>query len=151
MNNIFKDGFEEPKANFPDKVMLEIMKSFETATQGLASLSIQEMRGISRLGLGNLGTTFQYKIVLTSKYLKEYSFEVTSFGYDVSIYPVMFHIEEEIASEMGIGEDINGNCKLSSENEEQLVKAVEAVFSTEKFKNTVGGLMKIARSRMERT
>ena len=34
--SLFKDGFEEPDVNFPDKVIEEAIKDFEKATHGLA-------------------------------------------------------------------------------------------------------------------
>lgn len=91
--------------------------------------------------------TFQYTILLTSRFQNGYSFRVFNFGYDVSIYPVSLDIESEISEEMGIKKEFLGYPNLSFNDEEALMKTITKIFRTDKFAKTVGGLMKIERSK----
>ncbi len=149
--SMFKDGFKEPEVNFPDKIVHEEIKDFENATQGLASLSILELDDIERISASGIDNTFLYRILLTSQYLKGYSFKVIEFGYDVSLYPVNLILQSEIGDELGIKASILRPPKIVCPDEENLVKAINAVFSTDKFRTTVGGLMKIARAKSDAT
>jgi hypothetical protein len=146
--SLFKAGFEEPDVNFPDKVIEEAIKDFEKATHGLATLSIFEIDRIMRIS-SHLGSTFQFEILLLSQYLQGYSFEVMRFGYDVSIYPVVIILESEIGEELGVRNLPYQDNKLPCPDEENLLNLIDNIVSTSKFKKTVGGLMKIARSKME--
>ena len=97
----------------------------------------------------HLGSTFQFEILLLSQYLQGYSFEVMRFGYDVSIYPVVIILESEIGEELGVRNLTYQDNKLPCPDEENLLNIIDEIVSTSKFKKTVGGLMKIARSKME--
>ncbi len=149
--NIFEDGFEEPKVNFPIDVVQDAIKGFEKATQGLASLIGLELDTMERMGSNLKDNTFQYQIILTSKYLKGYSFQVLQFGYDVTIYPVVICVQSEIGVEIKFKRSVGGIYKISCADEKNLLQVINAAFSTTKFKRTVGGLMKIARVKSETT
>ncbi|MDA3788992.1 MAG: hypothetical protein PF503_10950 [Desulfobacula sp.] len=145
--SIFKNGFEEPKANFPEQTILNAIKDFDKITQGLATLGIYDLNDFDKITSG-LKTTFQFELLLTSKFLDGYSFKIFSFGYDVSLYPVILNIESEISEEMGNNKPSWMKSTVNADNEEFLLKLINEIFTTKKFKQTVGGLMKIARSKV---
>ncbi len=146
--NIFETAFEEPEVDFPNSVIQNSIQDFEKATQSLVSLVIAEMDDMMRMSPPRLPTTFQYKILLTSQYIKGYSFEVMRFGYDVTIYPATFKIESDIAKELNIDLDPLHDCyTVTCDNEQEIVEMIKKVFNSVKFKKTVGGLMKIARTK----
>lgn len=164
--NLFEDGFKEPKENFPEKLLQEITSHFPAATNDLVQLDIIEISKREKVNLlGGLNNNFQFKAVLASSYLRGYSFKVFEFGYDVSIYPAFIEVEEEMGGEMwskywndddsteflfDIQQDRDENTYIiQSDNEDSFEAALEAIFKTDKFMTTVGGLMKIARSKME--
>ena len=90
--------------------------------------------------------------MLTSTYLPGYSFEVFEFGYDISIFPVSIVFEEEITDELGVEEGVDSNfdcCYIvECQTEEEFKQKLSEVFATQRFKKVVGGLMKIARSKV---
>ena len=158
--NLFKDGFAEPTANFPEKLLQEIIKGFPTATNGLAQLDLIEQTKRGKVNLiGGLNNNFQFKVVLTSSYLKGYSFTVFEFGYDVTIYPAFIEVSEEVGDELpgenwfAAGaleihiEQNEDSYIISCGNEEAFKAVLVSIFDTDKFTTTVGGLMKIARSK----
>lgn len=145
--NIFKDGFVEPEARFPNEMVQEVVDNFENATGGLASLTVLEIDGIGKLGPDSLSNTFVYKVLLTSDYLPGYSFEIFKFGYDVTIYPTVIKLQSDIGKELGIEEVTFIGYPVFCEDENDLLIVMNKVFGSTKFRNTVGGLMKIARSK----
>jgi hypothetical protein len=146
--SIFKNGFVEPNVNFPDKILIPIINDFSKITNGLAELTLIELDKIQKISVGGLNNTFQFRVVLTSSFLKGYSFTVFDFGYDVSIYPVFIDFEEVIGEELGIRREVFKYIN-SYNNEDEFKTALGGIFNSKVFKETVGGLMKIARSKME--
>jgi hypothetical protein len=149
--NIFKDGFVEPNVNFPEKLTLEIINGFSNATQGLAQLKLMKLENFQGIQLSSLNNIFQFKVVLTSDYLNGYSFKVFDFGYDVSIYPVYIKHGDAIGEELKIERDFVGSYISYCNSEDKFIAVLNAIFASNNFKKTVGGLMKIAKSRMQNT
>lgn len=145
--SLWDEGFEEPKENFPNDVVQEITDGFEVATKGRASIIIRPLSDMERLGKPTtLAKRFMYNALLTSRTIAGYSFEIMTLGYDVSLYPVIMKIEGDIGSEIGIETDFLGNNLTTFNNEEDFKEIVNKIFQTNKFRATVGGLIKIAKS-----
>lgn len=145
--DFWSEGFQEPSAEFPDKIVDKYIQSFEKATGGLVSLVLREMSDIERVSTELKSTNFRYRVVLTSRILRGYSFKVMSFGYDVTMFPVFVLPEEGIAEEVGVSETALFSGGLKIEDEDTLRKLIEAVFKCPRFRSTVGGLLKVARAK----
>ena len=147
--NLFENGFEEPGYDFPNKVLSDATQDFGKATDELVRLNIVPNQMIEQAILGTVKTKFQYRVVVSSSRLKGYSFNVANFGYDVSLYPTYVQMESEIAAELDIDYDVTrGHC-IRCNDENQFLEAFAKIFNTDKFKKTVGGLLKIARSKVD--
>lgn len=146
--NLFEDGFEEPDENFPESKILDAITVFEKATNGLASLSVVELGSIGKI-TSKMDTTFQFQTLLTSRFLSSYSFDIMTFGYDVTIYPVIIDFQSEIAKEIGVKGTPYKGFIMACRTEEEFLEVIEAIFNTNKFKKTVGGLLKVARAKSE--
>ncbi|WP_320153153.1 hypothetical protein [uncultured Tolumonas sp.] len=144
-DNIFQ--FDEPQVEFPEKTILNLTNGFDTATDGLASLILLQIKNDSRIG--GINSTFQFRLKLISNILINYSFTLLDFGYDVTIYPVTITIDDsEIANELGITEtDFYDNYIVTLNSDKELISLLKSIFQTNTFRKTVGGLMKIAREK----
>lgn len=147
---IWDNGFEEPSVNFPEKIVLERIESFEKATDGLASMKMEQLDDIEKIG-SKLSCNFQYRVLLTSRHISGYSFEIMKFGYDVSIYPAFIIFEDEIGEELRMPKNNRNIRKIKFEDEESFTTLIDAIFKTQHFRKIVGGLMKIARSKRDDT
>jgi len=152
--NIFEEGsFTEPEGRFPDAIFTDSTQNFLTVTEGLAELRLIKVSGVERLAQSSLqDKMFRFKAVLTSSYLPEYSFEIIEFGYDVSLFPVAIELEEGIrkelvVDELGVDNNFQDIYVVSCETEKKFEQQLSEIFSTQRFKKTVGGLMKIARAK----
>lgn len=145
--DLWSEGFQEPSVEFPDRIVDDYIQGFEKATAGLLALALRELEDIERIGKLRL-MNFQYRVDLTSRVLRAYSFEVMSFGYDVTMYPVFVLPEEGIAREILPGRVVRSSG-VKIEDEEGFREMVEAIFKSANFKNTVGGLLKVSRAKGE--
>jgi len=143
-----KTQFIESEAEFPEKVVGKFMESFSIATEGLAELRVSAMGASDRI-IHMLGPfPFQFDLSLSSPYLAGYSYEVLYFGYDLSLYPVTYIVNGDIASSVGINTNpFLSGAKLVASSEQDFTKSLEEILSCAHFRATVGGLMKIARNR----
>lgn len=145
---IWDEGFEEPKVQFPEALTKDYIKSFDTATEGYASLTLLKLDALKKMVSHLNGTNFQYQLLLTSDFASGYSFKVFRFGYDVTIYPVYIVFEDEIGEELGIPNSL-GDRAISIENEADFSKIMEGAFKSKRFREVVGGLIKIAKAKAE--
>ena len=72
--------------------------------------------------------------------MTNYKFDVLELLYDVTLYPCAIILEKGIAHELDVK---NSQLVVALENEEELQKTLEKVFSTKRFESIVAGLMKI--------
>lgn len=146
--DFFKESFSEPEVNFPDVILGEAIKNFTNATSGLAVLSIYKPNDIEKISFMNsLPQEFVFKLVLHSPLVEGYSFELLSIGYGVTLFPVSVVVQSEVAGEIALKPNILGIYRTSCSDESSLLELLAHVFQTNKFKSTVGGLMKIARTK----
>jgi len=135
------EKFEESKTELPEVIVEKLIEGFSIATKDLAQLSVIEFTTNERL-TSKLKTRFQFKLILSSKDVPDYSFKVLEFGYAVNIYPVKLIISNAILFEL------NNNSEAPEQilnSEKDFKEAVELVFSTKSFTEIVSGLMKIAK------
>jgi len=140
------EKFVEPDFEMPNVVVNRLIDGFEAATTGLASLKVIELTGYTRNN--DLDQGFQYAVILTSKFTGNYNFEIFRFGFDVDGYPVAVIIDEGIAFELSETSRERLRLAYTPQNQSDFEESIQFIFSTRKFKNTVGGLMKIARSQL---
>lgn len=146
---IWDEGFEEPKVQFPEEIIKDYIKSFDIATDGYASLNLFEIDPVKKILSRLEKTNFQHEVVLTSTVVSGYSFQVFRFGYDVTIYPVYIVFEDEIGKDVGAHTSPRGErtSKITTEND--FIKIIEGVFKSKRFREVVGGLIKIAKAQVE--
>ena len=139
-------NFEESTQELPEVVLEKLIAGFSAATKDLVQLSISPLSDMEHIS-SKLKSRFQFNVYLTSKQLSDYSFKVFQFGYSVSLYPVSIIIStgiiQELKSQQGLSEVTVIN------DEEELQQTIKLIFNTNKFKEIVGGLMKIARQRRD--
>ncbi len=138
-------NFEESKTDLPDVLIEKMIEGFSNATSGLAQLSIIPVSELQKLSSTNkLNNRFQFKVLLTSANVPDYSFKVFEFGYNVSLYPVSAIITSSILEELNRQGTIINKISVF-ENEDNFKKSIELVFGSKRFTEIISGLMKIAK------
>lgn len=134
--------FKESDKELPEIVVEKMIEGFSTATKELAHLAVSTVSDINRLST-KLNTRFQFDLNLYSNKLPDYSFRIFRFGYNVNIYPVTIMVSSAILKDLNNGGNDFGTIEVIDE-ESDFKKVVELIFKSNKFIETVGGVMKIA-------
>lgn len=135
--------FEESDKEYPEKLVEKSIEGFSKATKGLAELKISELNDISRIS-SKVSGDFVFNVKLTSPLVKEYSFKVMTFGYDVKLTPINFILDDSIHQEI-YKEKLEYGHYMVCKDGAIFSKTLEKIFKSQKFVETVTGLMKIAR------
>lgn len=131
--------FDTETIKTPFEVIEETIEGFEKATNGLVQLTIFEKSEVERLRKKYL-TNFQYDLILHSQFMRSYKFDVFELLFDVALYPCVLVLEKGLAKELGV----TSSDALILETEEQLKAALESIFTSKRFEETVSGLMRIS-------
>lgn len=134
--------FKESTREYPEKAVEKLISGFSTATNELVTLTLQSYGPFERLG-SQLNSDFQFSIYLRSQFVPKYKLEVFTFGYNVELAPITFIIEESIFEEV-FKRAMRFEEKIVAKDIETLNQMLSEIFATERFKEIVGGLMKIA-------
>jgi len=137
------EEFVEPEFEMPQIVVERLIEGFSKATRGLAQLYVMELVGTAKKN-SRIERDFEYVLVLSSQYLGNYTFEVFKFGFNVVGYPVKSMLDSDINREID-----PSDYWRTSDSQENFECLVNEIFQTEKFKNTVGGVMKLARLKLK--
>lgn len=136
-------NFEETDKEYPEKLVEKSIEGFSKATKGLAELKISELNDINRI-MSKVEGDFIFNVWLVSPYVKEYMFKVLTFGYDIQLNPINIRIEDSIYQEI-VGNPVVLSKNIVCKDDLEFSSLLEKVFSSNKFVETVTGLMKIAR------
>jgi hypothetical protein len=130
--------FNIDKIKTPYEVVSKSLEGFNDATNKLLNISLFEKSEIELIRQKN-GSSFQYDLVLHTKFMRSYKFVVFEIFFDVTLYPCALKIEKTIAKELNLNQDY-----IFADNENELNKALVLIFEAEKFNEIVSGLMRIS-------
>lgn len=139
--------FEESEREYPEKIVEKSIEGFSKATKGLAELKISALSDIGRI-TSKIHDDFVFRVMLTSPHLKEYSLTVLTFGYGIELYPIQFIADNAIHIEL-YKEPLEYSQSMVCKDGEMFSKALEKIFSSKRFVETVTGLMKVARKNIK--
>jgi hypothetical protein len=136
-------NFEESDKEYPEKIVEKSIEGFSKATKGLVELKVSELSDIARI-TSQLQDDFVFNVRLVSPYVKEYSLKVLTFSYGIELSPISFIVEDSIHQEL-YKEPLKYGHHMVCKDGEMFSAALEKIFSSDRFVETVTGLMKIAR------
>lgn len=141
--NLF-NNFQEMPVELPEVYISNLTSNFSNHTNNLTFLEIIQSRKES-YSISNTVGNFSFSMILKSQFLGHYSFRVLDFSYNISIYPVLFNIEGDIAAELGVHEhSFTGDFLYECQNENEIMMLLSRIFSSQKFNNSVSGLMRLS-------
>ncbi|MDR4954009.1 hypothetical protein REB14_17655 [Chryseobacterium sp. ES2] len=123
----------------PIEVVDETLQGFNKATGGLLNLSLFEKSNVEKMRNQD-PYSFQYDLILHSKFMKSYKFDVFELSFDATLYPCSLLLERGITEELK--ERFYEPMVLDTESKLRII--LEKVFTTKRFEEIVEGLMKIS-------
>ncbi len=97
---------------------------------------------------------FKYSFMLTCPALGNYRFRLFSIAHDVSMYPVSFDLDQDVAQEIFQGELIIKDVQVEpgkdgtfrASNEEEFIEILKRIFSSRKALQVIRALLSQAKS-----
>lgn len=136
-------NFSESKKESPDVIVKNFISGFYEATNELLILKVKEVADVQRQ-LTYLGTTFQYELYLFSPYVDGYNFKVMNFGFNIELVDIKVVMDDTIYEEL-FGSKLRFGTNFSIKNDNSFIDILEKVFSSNRFKEIVSGLLTIAK------
>ena len=135
--------FEELDKEYPETVVENKIAGFENATSNFASLGVFQMKNTEFI-TSNVEGDFKFKLYLFSKAMKNYKFEVFTFGYGIKLSPINFIVEGSIEEEL-FGKSRSFQKIRFVNSTKELEKLLDSIFNSVSFNTTVRGLIKVAK------
>ena len=137
------NNFSESTKESPDVTIKNFISGFPKATNELLTLKVKEVAEVQQQ-LTYLGTSFQYELYLYSPYVDGYSFRIMFFGFNVELLEIRVVLDGTIHEEIFNTRQPFGK-PVSMKNDTKFPEFLEKVFSSNRFKEVVSGLLTIAK------
>jgi len=139
MKNLWPDVFEESKKKSAKNILNEQAGLLSKLTGGLVFAEVARMDSRDSIGKDKLRDDFTYSFYIRSKFLTEYRFKVLSFSHSITFYPVAVKIDSVLEEELNLPYSV-------IETEEAFEELVGNILKTNRIKDVVGSLMRLARA-----
>lgn len=143
MPGLWPDKFTSVTTINPKDLIERESKALEETTNGLVYASLTP----SALGMLDKHV-FIYDMIIKSKYLENYSFEVFSIKYDIPFYPLTLILEENIYKELEAGDKVDEffhEREMTAETETALLDILKRIFCSERLGLVIGSLIHITK------
>ncbi|MFZ4698866.1 MAG: hypothetical protein ACOYMG_02340 [Candidatus Methylumidiphilus sp.] len=136
MKNLWPEKFEENSNPSAKSILEEQTELLPKITNGIVDAEVVNSDDI----IENIENDFSYRFNLIGRFIKNYRFKVLSFFHDITLYPVYFNLDEEIATELGYKDN---NIKIQTP--ESLEEFLRTVLQSERVKKVIGSIIKLSK------
>ena len=141
MKNLWPDSFEENTKASARSMLEEQAKLLPKLTNGVVFAEVAELDKMTALG-ESMNDEFSYRFNILGKFLEGYKFQVMMFSHDITLYPVRFRLDEQLATELGISDPLR-RTEISEPDE--LEKFIGTVLTSNRIKDVVGSILKLSK------
>ncbi len=141
MKNLWPDSFAENTKPSAKSLLEEQAKLLPKITNGIVFAEVVELDRVESIREA-MYNEFCYRLNIRGKFLEGYSFKVMSFSHDITLYPVEFHLDEQLAEELRIRSAFNTK---KIDNPEELERFLGMVLTSNRIKNVVGSILKLSK------
>ena len=139
MKNLWPEMGENLQKS-PKKLLLDQAVILRGLTKNVVTADV-----IQRSVTNPNSTTFNYTFVLVTPSLGSYSFSLFNFDCPVALYPVKIIVDDQMKA--SLPELFTKERKVEVKNEEEFINVVEAIFSSERTRQVINGLISQSASR----
>ncbi len=140
MKNLWPESFEENQKLSAKSLIEEQASLLPKLTNGMVYAEVINM------GMGKefceIVRDFAYQFVIKGKFLDTYRFRVLSFAHDITLYPIIFDIDEGIIEELDLeADDIYG---LTVDSEKELENLIDRVLKSKRLNEIIGSIIRLS-------
>ena len=146
MKNLWPGKFEESKIPSAKTLLEEQARLLPKLTGDMVFAEITELDSLRDYkAKSEIDNEFMYKFSLRGRFLENYNFNVFSFSHDITLYPVMFYLDEKLGAELRIIKSVLDRYVASAKNQEELEKFIDTILKSDRIKSVVGSIMRLSR------
>ena len=141
MKNLWPDSFEENTKLSAKNLLEEQAKLLLKITNGVVFAEVVEMSQLDAIQY-SINDDFTYSFNIRGKFLEGYSFKAMWFSHDVTLYPVNFRLDEQLAREFEIQDPLKRRRIVDPD---KLETFIGEVLTSKRIKNVVGSILKLSK------
>ncbi len=142
MKNLWPERFEVNTKPSAKELLEEQAKFLPKITDGLVLAEVEEVKpGQEFFGFGPLAD-FCFRFNILGKFLENYRFKVMVFSHDITLYPVTFRLDGQLAKELRISSAVS-ETKIDSPDE--LETFVGKVLTSSRIQSVVGSILRLSK------
>jgi hypothetical protein len=143
MKTLWPEHFEENSKPSAKNLLEEQANLLAKITDGIVSAEVIELDKLNAMR-DDVSNEFCYRFNIVGPYLQGYKFKVMSFSHDITLYPVVFSLDEELGKELDIKEPFGG-YKATVADPIGLEAFIGCVLTSQRIKNVVGSIMRLSK------
>jgi len=141
MKNLWPQKFEENSRISAKAFLEEQAKLLPTLTDGMVYADVYQSRDPGRLAMRN---DFMFHFDIRGRFLEDYRFHLLEFSHDITLYPVKFQIDDQIAKELKLANEFGDSEIKVVETPEELEAFVSAVLRSKRLGNVIGSIIRLS-------
>ncbi|MGF1575607.1 MAG: hypothetical protein ACFCU9_06620 [Cyanophyceae cyanobacterium] len=144
MKNLWPDAFEENSQPSAKNLLEEQAKLLIKLTNGIVYAEVSELGKIEAIA-SSLKNDFLFRFDICGKFLEGYHFNVLKFSHDITLYPIKFRLDEQIAAELGVKQSAVGVFFVEIDSPDKLEEFIARVLRSERVSRVVGSIIRLSK------
>jgi len=145
MKNLWPESFSENDKMSAKQVLEEQANLLPKLTGDLVYAEVTELDLLQAAQHGKRND-FVFRFDIKGKFLEDYRFQVFSFSHDITLYPVLFKLDELLGKELHITEDtFLSGLTIEIEGPEQLEEFVSQILQSKRVSKVIGSIMSLTK------
>lgn len=145
MESLWPESFEAEARLSAKHIITEQARILSKITDGFAEARVSEVDAASAASLGMLGSgRFIFKLEIVGRYISNYKYLVFYFWHDITLYPVSFRMERELAAELK-APVVGSGFQVEINNEDILRQFLSATLRSDRIRTVVGSIVSLSR------
>lgn len=144
MKNLWPTEFEASDLPTTKELLEEQARLLPQLTNDMVHADIVQMDELDMIRYG-LSNDFGYRFDIRGKFLKDYRFNLFSFSHDITLFPVVFKLDEKIADEVIGKQGPLSAGKMVVKNIHELENLLSSVFGSARLKAVISSIMRLSK------
>ncbi|PVZ56603.1 hypothetical protein C9422_18985 [Pseudomonas sp. B1(2018)] len=144
MKNLWPSEFETSDLPSTKELLEEQAKLLPQLTNDMVHADIVQLDEFDMIRYG-LSNDFGYRFDIRGKFLKDYRFNLFSFSHDITLFPVVFKLDEKIATEVVGKQGLLPTSKVTIKDAEELENLLSHVFGSARLKSVISSIIRLSK------
>ena len=144
MKNLWPAAFEASDLPSTKELLEEQARLLPQLTNDMVLADIVQLDELDMIRYG-MSNDFAYRFDIRGKFLKDYRFNLFSFSHDITLFPVVFRLDEKIAAEVRVTQEPFSGKKIVVKDAEELESLLSQIFGTARLKSVISSIIRLSK------